>query len=147
MSQNKYKDFFHDEEPNGDRVIEIPAQSSFSQQEQLPSGNDPMGRVYLEGRLYRGLAGGRIPWWVLISGWVIFGSISLSTFAAIFPEFSHVLTEASSTHLDIAELLRKSPLVLWSGLPFVFSVFSLYIVGRGTVAKLRLTFDRQQRER
>jgi hypothetical protein len=29
----------------------------------------------------------------------------------------------------------------------VFSIFPLYIVGRGTVAKLRLTFDRQRRER
>jgi hypothetical protein len=97
--------------------------------------------------LYRGFAGGRTPWWVIISGWVIFGSISFSTFAAIVPEFSHVLTQLSLAQLNIAELLRKSPLVLWSSLLFVFSIFPLYIVGRGTVAKLRLTFDRQRRER
>ncbi|MEL6455950.1 MAG: hypothetical protein AAFQ40_14690 [Cyanobacteria bacterium J06623_5] len=36
--------------------------------EKAPSGLAPMSRIELEGRAYRGIAGGNIPWWVLISG-------------------------------------------------------------------------------
>ena len=36
-----------------------------------------MGEIYLRGRAFRGLAGGRIRWWVLISGWIFFGGLAL----------------------------------------------------------------------
>jgi hypothetical protein len=57
--------------------IEIPTYSNSPYHEKVPSGYDPMGEIYLRGRAYRGLAGGRIPWWVLISGWVVFGGLAL----------------------------------------------------------------------
>jgi len=37
------------------------------------NGLAPMERIALEGQAYRGLASGSQPWWVIISGWVIFG--------------------------------------------------------------------------
>jgi len=93
-------------------VIEIPTEQPVSQ-ERLPSGLDPMGRVYLSGRAYRGLSGGRIPWWVLISAWITFGGIFIlivgMTFAS--PGFGMLL-----------------PLFLTS-LPLIITL-------RGTLAKL-----------
>ncbi len=55
-------------------VVEIPAEQPVFP-ERLPSGFDPMGEIYFRGRAYRGLSGGRIPWWVLISAWITFGGM------------------------------------------------------------------------
>lgn len=38
----------------------------------MPTGLAPMSRIELEGRSYRGFASGEVPWWVLISGAVVF---------------------------------------------------------------------------
>lgn len=38
-----------------------------------PTGFAPMERIALEGKAYRGLASGSQPWWVIITGWVMFG--------------------------------------------------------------------------
>ncbi|MFM7449341.1 MAG: hypothetical protein ACKO24_12185, partial [Leptolyngbyaceae cyanobacterium] len=62
---------------------------------------------------FRGLAGGRIPWWVLISGWIIFGGLAL---LILIP----VITSAAF------ELL---PALVIASIPLV-------ILWRGTVAKL-----------
>ncbi|MEM8777514.1 MAG: hypothetical protein AAGF26_01315 [Cyanobacteria bacterium P01_G01_bin.49] len=57
--------------------VEIPSEPKSPFDEKIPSGYDPMGEIYLRGRAFRGLAGGRIPWWILISGWIIFGGFAL----------------------------------------------------------------------
>jgi hypothetical protein len=59
-------------------VVEIPPEKPPAYHEKLPSGFDPMGEIYLRGRAYRGLAGGTQPWWVIISGWFIFGGIAVT---------------------------------------------------------------------
>ena len=45
--------------------------------DRIPSQYDPMGEIELEGRALGSLAGGRIPWWVMISGWILWGVPSL----------------------------------------------------------------------
>jgi hypothetical protein len=75
MSENdEPNQFFRDEKLDEDQLfVEVPAEQKSPYQERIPSGYDPMGEIYLRGRAYRSLSGGTIPWWVLISGWIIFG--------------------------------------------------------------------------
>ncbi|MBD0340362.1 MAG: hypothetical protein ICV61_05535, partial [Microcoleus sp. Co-bin12] len=79
MSDNDdSKKFFPDDEIARDHIIvEVPINPKSPYEERVPSGYDPMSEIYLRGRAFRGLAGGRIPWWVLISGWIFFGSLAL----------------------------------------------------------------------
>jgi hypothetical protein len=115
MSNNdEHKQFLPDNKLDSERiVVEVPADPKPSYQEKIPSGYDPMGEIYLRGRAFRGLAGGRIPWWVLISGWIIFGGLAL---LILIP----VITSAAF------ELL---PALVIASIPLV-------ILWRGTVAKL-----------
>ncbi len=92
--------------------IEIPAEQPVSP-ERIPAGYEPMSEIQLRGQAYRSLAGGRTPWWILISGWVIFGFIAA------------VLLHAA---------LKSSSLTMW--IFFIIMVIPLFILGRGTVAKL-----------
>jgi hypothetical protein len=58
----------------------------------IPSGYDPMGDIYLRGRAARNLAGGNIRWWVIISSWLLFGTLtSLLLLVAIAGESPHIL--------------------------------------------------------
>jgi hypothetical protein len=92
---------------------EIPTSQKLMEHDRIPSGFEPMGLIQLEGRAYRSLARGRIPWWVLISGWIILGSIvSLFVFATL-PSFS-----------------------LFSLFPLMIATFPLLILWKGTAAKL-----------
>lgn len=70
MSKNDdYKQFLPDDELDSERlVVDVPADPKPPYQERIPFGFDPMGEAYLHGRAFRSLAGGRISWWVLISG-------------------------------------------------------------------------------
>src|ERR687885_2636896 len=79
MSENdEPKQFFRHDKLDEDRLfVKIPAEQKSPHQERVPSGYDPMGEIYLRGRAYRSLSGGTIPWWVLISGWLVFGSPAL----------------------------------------------------------------------
>ncbi|EAZ89503.1 hypothetical protein [Crocosphaera chwakensis] len=63
--------------------IDIPSQSESPYQDRIPSGYDPMGEIYLRGRAFRGLASGGIPWWILVSGWIIFGGFTLLIIVAV----------------------------------------------------------------
>jgi hypothetical protein len=45
--------------------------------ERIPSGYDPIEQAQLEARAFRALAGGKIHWWILISGWIFLGISSL----------------------------------------------------------------------
>jgi len=105
--------FLPDENLDHDKLsIEIPAEQPLTP-EGIPRGYDPMSEIELRGQAYRGLSGGRIPWWILISGWVIFGFIAA------------VLLHAA---------LKSSSLTLW--ILFIIMVIILFILGRGTAAKL-----------
>jgi hypothetical protein len=93
-------------------IVEIPLESKMPYPDRLPSGFDPMQSIGLEGGAFRGLARGRIPWWVLITGWMIFGGFGLLT-----------LTLAITS-----SILSSLPLILINGIPLV-------ILWRGTAAK------------
>jgi hypothetical protein len=93
--------------------VEIPAEQKSPEWERIPSGYDPMGKIHLRGRAMRSLSGGRIPWWVLISGWVIFGALGL--------------------YVLIAAVASRSWTML---LPLVLAAIPLLILWRGTRSKL-----------
>lgn len=106
--------YFSKDNSDEDKIfVEIPAEQRPVDYERLPSGFDPMGEIYLRGRAYRGISGGKTPWWVLISAWIIFGGIFCLCLSAAF---------------------------LSPGLGIIFPLFLsgifVLIVLRGTLAKL-----------
>jgi len=112
-NKNDFNQFLPDESLEPDKIsVEVPAEPPIAP-ERIPSGFDPMGEIGLRGQAYRGLAGGRTPWWILISGWFVFGSIV------------GVLLHAA---------LHGSSLTLW--ILLIIMVIPLFILGRGTIAKL-----------
>jgi len=114
MTNNKPNSFFDDDQMNNDELfIEVPPDQTPRYQERLPSGYDPMGEIYLRGRAFRSLSGGTIPWWVLLSGWFLFGGLAL---------------------LILIDAILSQSLGSLIVLGF-FSIF-LLILWRGTAAKL-----------
>jgi hypothetical protein len=126
MSKNDdYKQFLPDDELDSEQiVVEVPADPKPPYQERIPSGYDPMGEIYLRGRAFRSLAGGRIPWWVLISGWIIFGGLAL---LILIP----AITSAAFEFLPALVILSIPLIILW----------------RGTVAKLSIEKHKNNRRR
>jgi hypothetical protein len=123
MSENNEPNqFFRDEKLDEDRLfVEVPAEQKPPSQERIPSGYDPMGEIYLRGRAYRSLSGGTIPWWVLISGWIIFGS----------PALFVLIAAIASPSLSLLLLLA-------------FATIPLLILWRGTLSKLSSTKPRRR---
>ena len=115
MNKNdEHKQFLPDDKLDSERiVVEVPADPKPPYQEKIPSGYDPMGEIYLRGRAFGGLAGGRIPWWVLISGWIIFGGSALLILII-------AITSAAFELLPVLVIVSIPLIILW----------------RGTVAKL-----------
>ncbi|MBE9210583.1 hypothetical protein IQ244_29595 [Nostoc sp. LEGE 06077] len=116
MSNNDEPEDFFGQDSNftTDKIrVEIPAPEEPTDQQRIPSGYDPMGEIYLRGRAMRNMSSGTMPWWVLMSGWVLFGGL-----------FFLVLGIAISS-ISLAVI----PALIISGIP-------LLIVLRGTVAKL-----------
>lgn len=70
---NEFNRFLPEVEPEK-HSVDIPAQPP-PQYDRVPSGYEPIGEIELRGRVVRGLANGRTAWWVLISGWIIFGGL------------------------------------------------------------------------
>jgi hypothetical protein len=115
-NDNDYNQFLPGDNLNSEKIFfEVPADLKFPYQERIPSGYDPMGEIYLRGRASRSLASGRIPWWVLISGWLFFGGLALFTLipAITLGEFSFLPALA------------------------IIAIFFV-ILGRGTAAKLSI---------
>lgn len=103
-------------------IVEIPIESKFPYPDRLPSGYDPVQSIGLEGRAFRGLAGGRMPWWILITGWIIFGGFALLT-------LSLAITSG---------FLSSLPLLILNGLPIA-------ILWRGTAAKFAVERNKNKR--
>ncbi len=123
MSENdEPNQFFRHDKLDEDRLfVEVPAEQKPPHQERIPSGYDPMGEIYLRGRAYRSLSGGTIPWWVLISGWLVFGLPALLVLIAAIASLS----------------LAILPALAVAAIP-------LLILGRGTLAKLSSTKARRR---
>ncbi len=72
-----------------------------------------MGEVELRGRVSQGMVSGRMPWWVLITGWVLAGGFAFLMLHLVIRSFSLLLL-----------------------LPLAIAVLFLLILWRGTQAKL-----------
>lgn len=89
-------------------LIEVPPTRHSPYQDRIPSALDPMGEIYLRARVLRTLGGGNVRWWVLVSGWLLFGGGFLAIAWIIISTQSHALIFS----LAIAAI----PLVsLWRG--------------------------------
>lgn len=122
MAENdEFKKFIPDEGFESPPIVyEIPSETEIPHQEKIPSGYDPMSEIELRGRAYRGLSGGRTPWWVLITGWFIFGIIF---FGVLIP--------------TITVMVSGDWIILIGVLPALIIVSAfLVIMWRGTSAKL-----------
>lgn len=116
--KNEYKQFLPDDEFESDRIVfEVPADPQPLYDEKVPNGYDPMGEIYLRGRASRGLAGGNAPWWVLISGWVLFGGFALLILIPVI----------ASANFQVL------PVLIIACIPIIAP---LIILWRGTTAKL-----------
>jgi hypothetical protein len=114
--------FFNEDSSNPDKIfVEIPPEHNYPYHQKIPSGYDPMGEIYLRGRAFRGMSGGRAPWWVLITGWIIFGGFGLMLIS---------LAIASSSFAPI--------------FPLAFVSIFIVILVRGTAAKLSLSKQRRR---
>ncbi|UBF30310.1 hypothetical protein K9N68_34415 (plasmid) [Kovacikia minuta CCNUW1] len=114
--KGKFDQFLPNDDEKLDRdklSIEVPAEQRPVQHDRIPSGYDPMGEIHLRGRVSQGLAGGRIPWWVLIAGWIIFGGTAL---------------------LMLYAAVTSSTATVW--LMFAIAVIPLVLLWKGTTAKL-----------
>ncbi len=120
-SQSEYPNpYFSNDKLDKDKiVVEIPSEQQPIYHERLHSGLDPMERIYIQGQAYRGISGGRIPWWVLFTAWIIFGCMFFMLLSAAF----------TSPGLEIL-------------LPLLIASLPVLITFRGTLAKLS---NRKQR--
>ncbi len=73
---NEFNDYLPEQKPE-EYAIEIPADQSPLNLDRVPSGQDILGRIEQRGMAYSRLSRGLAPWWVLISGWVVFGGLAL----------------------------------------------------------------------
>jgi hypothetical protein len=106
---DKYKKYFENNSSDEDRLfVEVPTKSESPYQEKIPSPYDPMGWINLEGRMARGFAGGNMPWWVLISGWILFSAYASIVLAIVF-------SSPSFTALPILIILAIFLVILWRG--------------------------------
>lgn len=112
--------FLADDNRESDRImVEIPSTSTSFSVERLPSALDPIGEIYLRGKVFRGISKRRMPWCVLISSWIVFGG----------PAF---------TLLAIA---MNENYVLLMIIPF----FIFFILVKGTIAKIHTTKEGRKR--
>jgi hypothetical protein len=109
---NNFDSYLPDESPPDKLSIDIPAEQPISV-DRIPSGYDPMGEVELRGRVSQGMASGRIPWWVLITGWVLAGGFAFLMVHLVLQAFSWLMV-----------------------LPLAVAIIFLLILWRGTQAKL-----------
>ncbi len=122
---NESKQFFADKKSDKTKLfVEVSGDRPSPYQEKIPSALDPMGEIYLRGRASRTLSSGRIPWWVLIAGWAIFGGIALLL-------------------VPIASSLGSLPLLVLLPLAAIYSLILL----RGTLAKLSGNRKKSNRNR
>jgi hypothetical protein len=122
-NNDEHKRFLPDNELDNEWiVVEIPAEPEPPYQDRIPSGYDPMGEIYLRGRAFRGLAGGRIHWWVFISGWIIFGGLALLILISVIASAAFGLL----------------PMLVFISIPLI-------ILWRGTVAKISIENHKNRR--
>ncbi|WP_414577759.1 hypothetical protein [Anabaena sp. CCY 9402-a] len=121
MNNSKPEDFFG-ESSNFDfnKIrIEIPAHIEPTDQEKITSST-----IHLRGRAMRTMSSGRVRWWVLIAGWILFGA-SFSLLLNIFIPSMFFL-------ISFSLILFFLVIIPYS----IIGAIPVLIVWRGTLAKL-----------
>lgn len=108
---NDVNNYLPDQKPE-EYSIGIPADQPPLNLNQVPSGDDLMGRIEQRGMAYSRLARGLAPWWILIAGWVVFGGLALG----------------------LLKMALAGSIVSWVLLVIV--LLPLVILAQGTVAKV-----------
>lgn len=139
MSKNTHSDsefdfskFDADPELTDKRNISVPPPNQYVDVERIPSGFTPMGEVEVEGRMYRGLSQGRMPWGIIVMSWVAIGlPILVLCGYILYNSFAPFFTGA--TPLSFSALFSA---ILVSVLHLIVPGVILLIVIKGTRAKL-----------
>jgi hypothetical protein len=122
-NNNEPQDFFGEvREPKPDKIyVEVPSEQRPPYIERINNPNDPMGEVYLRGRMMRNMSSGGMPWWVLFSGFFLFGGLTALTLSA-----------AIASHSFEALII------------VVFAAIPLFIVCKGIDNKLSMRRNRRK---
>ena len=92
-NNNDDQDYFGNyNKPQDKLMVDIQADHRPIDIENIPSGYQPIGEMYAQGRGIRGMSSTGMSWWILISGWVFLGgfffwilSIAIFSSPAILP--------------------------------------------------------------
>lgn len=96
-----------------DLVVEVSTTPMYMELERIPSGFNPVGKIYVEGRLFRNLASGDAHWWLMIAAW---GTVGTNVIVSV-----------------LAMLLAGESMAL---LPLIITIIPLMPLVRGTTTKL-----------
>ena len=107
--KDKFKQFLPDRKSEN-LSFDAPIKEQPVVHDRIPSGLDPMGQIRLEGRAYKSLGSGRIPWWVIVSGWIFFGIP-----AALTIYLYTIAISLSWTSIPVLAIAAISLLILWKG--------------------------------
>ena len=94
----------------------------------LPSGFEPMEAIQLRGHTYRNLATGVIPWWIIITSWIVEGIPSL--LFLIWVLIGILVAFAGSFIIDFFLI------VLSQGFTILIPAIVICILLKGTMAKM-----------
>ncbi|MEP0918466.1 hypothetical protein NC981_16680 [Leptolyngbya sp. DQ-M1] len=140
-SEFDFSKFDADPELSDKRNISVPPPNQYFDVEQVPSGFTPMGEVAVEGRMYRGLSHGRMPWGIIVISWVAIGLPILGLCGyIIYASLEPLLT--GTTPLSFQTLFSA---ILVLALHLLVPGVILFIVIKGTRAKLRYVRSRSRR--
>lgn len=133
-SDRKFKQFFEDRDAHQLQTKESLGlqESELPQGDRIPDGYTPMGIAHLEGRAYGSFSRVNTPWWVIISGWVIFGFVTFTILGVVLQNIEALVPQK----IDINNLL----ITLMGYASFLIGIVIygaiLFSLWRGTKAKL-----------
>lgn len=71
-NNNEPNEYFSSKKPEDKELfIEVPVEPRYLYPRKISFGIEPMENIDLEGQVYRSIARGRTPWWVLITSWLL----------------------------------------------------------------------------
>ncbi|OUC12197.1 MAG: hypothetical protein B0A82_23760 [Alkalinema sp. CACIAM 70d] len=128
MSQEPSKNFLPID-PTRDRLYtEQPLDPQLHREMHLPNPLDPIGSIETEGRALRTLAKGRMPKWVLFTGWATIGLGSVISLGLIGQAVVSEIRQAISTN-HLSDLI---PAILSIAPALVIAILMLMILYRAT---------------
>jgi hypothetical protein len=80
-----------------------------------PAGLTPMDRVALDGAASQGMASGRMPWWILITGWVGVGFYAAIVLAVFFDRSSLQYAIMNPGFWILSFILIVLIVIMWRG--------------------------------